>query len=78
MADAIIWELRGSLMRSLADSCDRHFEGLAMAAKHLKAVGCLDGHDVAWCSRLDVTYHVLEHATAALKREKLAYFKGQA
>ena len=63
MAEFIIAELHGRLLRSIAEATSMHFQGLRVAAAHLRRQGLLDSRLAKKLAAVDSAYAVSRHIT---------------
>jgi colicin import membrane protein len=64
MAESIIAELHGRLLRGIAAETSVHFQGLRAAAGHLRRAGLLDSRLVKKLAAVDCAYAISRHITA--------------
>jgi hypothetical protein len=64
MAESIIAELHGRLLRGIAAETAVHFQGLRAAAGHLRRAGALDSRLAKKLAAVDCAYAISRHITA--------------
>jgi hypothetical protein len=64
MAESIIADVHGRLLRGIAEATSVHFQGLRSAAAHLRRAGLLDGKLAKKLATIDCAFAVSRHITS--------------
>ena len=63
-AEALVFELHGILLRSVASATQLHFQGLSQASRYLRAHGLVSNSAAKKLHNIDCAYNLCRHITA--------------
>ena len=64
MAELLVYELHGALLRLTSQCAGYHFQGLSSAARHLKSHRRIDARLAKKLIRIDDAFNVVRHITS--------------
>ena len=64
MAELLVLELHGALLRLISQCAGYHFQGPSSAARHLKSHGRIDTRTAKKLIRIDDAFNVVRHITS--------------